>query len=244
MSFLSALFSCTDQAVDINGPNHKSGKKTVIHIDKTVQIEYTLPGGISKQFGFDSAREQEARTKYIDLSSLQEDDFEQTKWLDKKFIDAGRWEYLGPKNKGLSGELAWLNLTLLLNKVNLKGFTEAEIKRDIKDSFLSHIEAENKEIRSHYPSYSEDNLAHVLISPPKSFEWLDINTSRMLTWLSNEVKGAPSRYYILPLSQHYAVSIIISHHISVNDDKLRELITQRIQDDTALILESFVISKK
>ncbi len=242
MSFLSALFGCKDTTIDISGPDHESGTNTVVHIDQTVRIEYVLPGNISKQFGFDRTREQEEKTKTIDLSSLKNTGFEQEEWRNKKFIDAGRWDYMGPKNTGLSGELGWLNLTLELNKTELPDFSEQGILENIKNSFLKHLEVANEEIRSYYPGYSEDNLAHVLLPSPESFEWVDVNGSRMLTWLSNEAKGSPKAYYVFPLNQTYFVSIVISHHTSVNDDKLLEQVTQRIQNDISLILDSFIIT--
>lgn len=243
MSFLSALFGCNDKTIDINGPDHASGTNTVVHIDQAVRIEYVLPGNISKQFGFDSIREQEEKTKTIDLSTLQNTDFEKAGWRNKKFIDAGRWDYLGPKNKGLAGELGWLNLTLELNKTELADFSEQGIRENIKNAFLKHLEVANEEIRSHYPGYSEDNLAHVLLPQPESFEWVDVNGARMLTWLSNESKGSPKAYYILPLTPNYFLSIALSHHTSVNDDKLLKQVTQRIENDISLILDSFVIKR-
>ncbi|MFL0809134.1 MAG: hypothetical protein K6L76_01850 [Agarilytica sp.] len=241
MSFLSALFGCNDKTIDIKGPNHETGKVTVVHLDETARIEYALPGNISKQFDVDSIREQDEKTKTFDLGTLQNEDFEQDGWRSKRFIDAGRWDYLGPKNEGLAGELGWLNLTLELNKSELADFSEKGIQDNIKASFLKNLEVANEEIRSHYPGYSEDNLAHVLLPPPESFDWVDVNGTRMLTWLSNESKGSPKAYYVLPLNQNYFVSIIVSHHTSVNDDKLLKQITRRIQSDISQILGAFVI---
>lgn len=243
MSILSTLFGCTHKSVDISGPDHKNGSTSVIYIDQAAHIEYTLPGNLSSQFGFEKVRDQDERTKRYNLAELDNEDFETNKWRSSKFIDAGRWDYLGPKNKGLAGELGWLNLTLELNSAKLPDLSESGFREHIKGEFLRFIASENKEISKHYPRYSEENLAHVLLPPPDSFDWIEINGSRFLTWLSNETKGSPSSYYIFPLSQQYFLSIIISHHTSVNDEKLRERLMEYIQQDSSQILDSFVINK-
>lgn len=243
MSFLSTLLGCTHKTIDISGPDHQSGTTSVIYIDQTARIEYTLSGNLSKELGFDNIRDQEDKTKRYNLTTLQDEDFEWNKWRKTKFVDAGRWDYLGPKNKGLAGELGWLNFTIELNSAELTDLSEPEVHNSIKSAFLDYLDAENKEISSHYPGYSKDNLAHLLLAPPEKFDWIDVNGSRMLTWLSNENKGSPRVYYIFPLNQQYFLSIIVSHHTSVNDTKLRERIIERANKDTSLILDTFVITK-
>ena len=192
--------------------------------------------------GFDSIRDEEAKTKKINLNELNDSDFELEAWRKKKFIDAGRWDYIGPKNKGLAGEMGWLNITIELNRADLGDGSEAVAENTIKQDFLNHIETVNSEVRSQYPGYSEDNLTHVLAPVPETFEWIEVNDTRMLTWLSDETKGTPKTYYILPINPKYFVSISVSSHTSVNNERDLEQVSRIINVDSSKIIESFIFS--
>lgn len=214
LGLFSLLFGCDN--TEISRPDFSDSMSKVVHFSNGTQLTYDMPGNMSDMFNFsDRYKNESPRTFNYDFSDAS--GFKKDNWRIVKNIDGAMWAYIGPKNKGVGGEVGELKIDILVNEYSGEDFGSFVV--DAYEDYLNGPEGVNTNIRNSEigQDATDEELGSWIVSGPKALEKRKLNDIEYFYWaVENEQRGNTYAHYIL--DDHYFLSFSFNYKVRAGSD--------------------------